>query len=129
MMDTVKDCMTPVVLSATLDYSMEEIEQLMDRHKLHFLPIIDSALECVGVISATDLIHWHNIKQDTSQVPAWVFCSQPAIKVNPNLLLIDAVKLMLSNDISHLVVSQGDELIGVLSSMDVLEKYVLQRMG
>jgi len=121
--------MTPVVLSATLDYSMEEIEQLMERHKLHFLPIIDSALECVGVISATDLIRWHNIKQDASQVQAWEFCSQPAIKVNPNLLLIDAVKLMLSNDISHLVVSQDDELVGVLSSMDVLEKYVLQRMG
>lgn len=126
-MVTVKDCMTPVVLSATLDYSMEEIEQLMDRHKLHFLPIIDSDLECVGVISVADLIHWHNIKENAGQAKA--FCSQPAIKVNPNLLLIDAVKLMLSNDISHLVVSQGDELVGVLSPRDVFEKYVLQRMG
>jgi len=103
-MNTVEDLMTPVVICGLLDYSLEEIEWLMDHHKLHFLPIIDASSQCVCVVSSSDLVHWHNIKQEMSDSQAWEVCSKPVIEVSPDLPLMEAVELMVSNNIQHLVV-------------------------
>jgi CBS domain-containing protein len=42
---------------------------------------------------------------------------------------MEAVKLMVSNNIHHLIVSKNNGLIGIVSSMDILEKYVLKAKG
>ena len=122
----VKAIMTDVVTSIELDYTVEELERIMDLHNIHCLPVIDNVGQCVGVVSTSDLIHWHNIKHRCEEILAWEVCTHQVIEVNPYLPVVEAVNVMVENSIHHLVVSQHNELIGIVSSMDIMAFFVQQ---
>ena len=126
-MITVKDVMTSVVTSATMDCSLDEIEQMMSVRNLQCLPIVDSARNCIGVISSVDILRCHSLRHKLEETQAWEICTQPATMVRPDLALSEAIELMVSNNIHHLIVSVNDEVIGIMSSMDVLAQFVWQR--
>ena len=130
MMTTVENIMSTAVVCAKPGDSVLVLERLMEKMDIQCLPIINNACQCIGVISATELARLHNVKRWVGgEVQASEICSQPVIEVEPNLSIMEAVKLMLSNNIHHLIVSENDQLIGILSSMDILEKYVLKKSG
>lgn len=49
--------MTEPVISATPDTGVLKLVQLLSKHSLHQLPIVDDTHQVVGIISQTDLIH------------------------------------------------------------------------
>ena len=124
MTTTVNTIMTDVVIAIELDYTIAEVERIMDSRKIHYLPVIDNSGQCVGVVSHSDLIHWHHIKHRCETIQAWEICTHQVIEVSPYLSVAKAIKLMVDNSIHHLVVTQGKELIGIVSSMDIMVFFV-----
>ncbi len=126
MTTTVESIMTRAVVCAKSDDSVQVVERLMEKTSIHWLPVVDDAYQCIGVISATDLVRLNNTKGWVGcEIRAWEICSQPVIKVKPNLSIMEAVRLMVLNNIHHLIVSENNWIIGTVSSMDILEKHVL----
>tara|TARA_A100001391_G_scaffold205146_1_gene203768 strand:+ start:3408 stop:3815 length:408 start_codon:yes stop_codon:yes gene_type:complete len=122
---TVEEIMTTAVVCAKTDYSVKELMEIMDREELHCMPIIDCEGFCVGIVSGADLIRWHKIRKRSTEVYAHEILSHPVITVSPQIELKDAVKLMISNNIHHLLVMESGELIGIVSVMDVLKHFIL----
>ncbi len=51
----VKDTMTPELIYCFDDQSLEEAAQLMERHQIRRLPILDRSHDLVGIVSLGDL--------------------------------------------------------------------------
>tara|TARA_R100001480_G_scaffold136521_1_gene133626 strand:+ start:285 stop:683 length:399 start_codon:yes stop_codon:yes gene_type:complete len=121
---TVKNIMTEIVVCAKSDYSVRELMRIMDKENIHCVPIIDTRGHCIGIVSGADLIRWHKTQKRSDDVYAHEVLSHPVTTVAPEVTLLGAVKLMVSKNIHHLVVLNKQELIGIVSVMDVLEHFV-----
>jgi CBS domain-containing protein len=114
----------PIVIRA--DASLTEAAEVMDRHHVHGLPVVDATGALVGVLSQTDL----NRARTTEYL--WVnwpglavrhLMTSPAITIHRSTPLIVAARKMEQHGIHRLVVVEdGDEAtpIGVLSMTDLI---------
>ncbi|HDY81700.1 MAG TPA: CBS domain-containing protein [Halieaceae bacterium] len=120
----VKDIMTSTVTCGKSDYSPRQLESIMDKHKLRCLPIIDNKGRCTGVVNTTDLLHWHLVQKRASHTHAAQVLTQPVIAVSPGISLVEAVELMVSKQKYHLIVLEKGDLVGIVSVMDILERFL-----
>ena len=114
----------PILIRA--DASLTEATEVMDRHHVHGLPVVDAAGALVGVLSQTDL----NRARSTEYL--WVnwpglavrhLMTSPAITIHRSTPLIVAARKMEQHQIHRLVVVEdGDETtpVGVLSMTDLI---------
>ena len=123
---TVKDKMSRVVISVSMTFTLDQVEKMMIKHNLHFLPVVDNTDQCFGVISNTDLSRWHGFKLDFNKKQVWEVCTLPVIEVSPHLSIIEAAELMVANTVHHLVVTQKNVVTGILSSIDIVHCFILE---
>jgi CBS domain-containing protein len=114
----------PILIRA--DASLTDAADLMDRHHVHGLPVVDHTGALVGVLSQTDL----NRARSTEYL--WVnwpglavrhLMTSPAVTIHRSTPLIVAARKMEQHQIHRLVVVEdGDETqpIGVLSMTDLI---------
>lgn len=76
---TVKECMTTPCISVTPETSLEECCQLMERHQLRRITVVDSGGACCGIVAQADIAK-HASSQDTATVVRQV--SQPDEEVS-----------------------------------------------
>ena len=122
----IEDIMTKTVVCGQMTDTVEAIEKIMDENGVRYLPIIDNAAQCVGTVSALGMVRVHDLQRSmTNELQAWQICSEPVVEVSPYQPVLDAIKLMVKEKVHHLVVVGNEGVMGVVSSVDVLEKYVL----
>lgn len=102
-MDLVKHIMSNAVTTVSLSFGLDHLEKLMVKHNISCLPVIDNEGRCFGVISSADLIYWHSRDFEFENMSAWEVCTQQVIEVDPEMTVIKAADLMLSNDVHHLI--------------------------
>jgi CBS domain-containing protein len=114
----------PIVIHA--DASLSEATEVMDRNRVHGLPVVDHSGALVGVLSQTDL----NRARATEYL--WVnwpglavrhLMTSPAVTIHRSTPLIVAARKMETLGIHRLVVVEdGDETtpVGVLSMTDLI---------
>ncbi|PCI68766.1 MAG: hypothetical protein COB26_07375 [Piscirickettsiaceae bacterium] len=122
----IEDIMTTTVVCGQMTDTIKRLEQIMRKEGVRYLPIVDNAAQCVGTVSALDLVRVHDLQRSmTNELQAWQICSEPVVEVSPYQPVIEAVKLMVKEKAHHLVVVGDEGVMGVVSSVDILEKYVL----
>lgn len=126
MQTTVKDEMSRLTTSIPMSSTLDQAEKIMASHNLHCLPVFDNANQCFGVISNIDLTRWRDFKLNFRKRQVWEVCTLPVIEVSQNLSVIEAAELMVANTVHHLIVSQENVVIGILSSMDVIRLFILE---
>lgn len=146
----VRDVMVTDVQCCSPDDTLRDALDIMLEQGLTTLPVVDPAQNCLGVIAAVDLLAPsdedeldEDVRRLTTQsgdengyvaetvqtrgLAAHVvedFMSSRVIAVAPDTELHNAAGVMLKNQIHHLVVIDAqDKLIGILSTMDILEVY------
>lgn len=97
----------PKVISS--ETSVEEAAELMDRHKVSGLPVVDGN-DLVGFISQNELI---DLCTKFTTIPIEI--SPVKMEVSPEDRLIHARKLMFENKFGSLLVIEGGEVVGVVS--------------
>jgi CBS domain-containing protein len=55
---TAEDLMSRGVVTIPQESSLREAAQLLFKHHIGGAPVVDTAGRCVGVLSATDVVHW-----------------------------------------------------------------------
>lgn len=114
----------PIVIRA--DATLTEAAQLMDRHHVHGLPVVDASGSLVGVLSQTDLARARATEYLWSNWPGLVvrhLMTSPAITIHRSTGLDVAARKMERNRIHRLVVVDDDDAsipIGVLSTTDLI---------
>ncbi len=114
----------PIVVRA--DATLTEAAELMDRHHVHGLPVVDHSGSLVGVLSQTDLNRARSTEYLWANWPGLAvrhLMTAPAITVHRSTPLVIAARKMERHHIHRLVVvDDGDETvpIGLLSMTDLI---------
>ncbi len=135
----VKDVMTKDVLVVFEQTPFKEIAELIQRHHVSAVPVLDHRRP-VGVVSAADLL----LKADHGRrgwLPVWLgatlreerkargvcardLMTSPVIVVEPEATISDAADLMLHHHVKRLpVVDASGKLVGIVSRSDLLKVF------
>jgi CBS domain-containing protein len=113
----------PVIVS--LDASLHEVADLLDRYDISGLPVVDENGALVGVISQMDLLRARAAEDLWNRWPrltARDLMSSPALTVTPRTSAFEAATRLEAHHIHRLVVVADDEVtpVGLLSSTDLV---------
>lgn len=129
---TVGEVMTRGLVTVRASARLYEAAQLMDAHKVHGLPVVDSTGAVVGVLSQTDLLRarvvehlWTNLRG----LAVRHVMTAPPITVSVHAPLDDAAELMEQRRVHRLVVvgSDGTTPVGILSVSDLVHVMAADR--
>jgi len=112
------------IITVKLNDTVETVEKVLDSHQLSCVPVINTEGECFGVISAPDLVHFHNARKNPIAERAWEMCTHKIIEVSADISVKEAAELMVKNNIHHLVVIEDGSIKGIVSSIDIIRGYV-----
>lgn len=110
--------------------SLEDASILVKKKKIDHLPVIDQQGKLVGILSDRDLKqYWaspatslstHELNYLLQQVIVEMIMITPVITIAPNTTIERAALIMQENDINALPVMENDELVGIITSTDVM---------
>jgi acetoin utilization protein AcuB len=130
----VNKIMTIEVITIGMDDTLEQIQNLFEKHKFHHLLITEDE-ELIGIISDRDVLkeispYLNTLSEDTRsretlKKKAHQIMTRQPITVEPDTFVDDAANIMLKKNISCLpVVSPSGNIQGILSWRDILKFYI-----
>ncbi|MFE3644406.1 CBS domain-containing protein [Streptomyces sp. NPDC059169] len=143
----VGEVMTPDVVQACQETPLKDVAQLLARHRISGLPVVDADDKVLGVISETDLVRRQTAGARRAQgirsrlpalrrkarvtaakaraMTAAQLMSTPAITVHPEQRVADAARVMERHQIERLpVVDEEDRLVGIATRRDLLRVFL-----
>jgi len=127
----VRDLMSSKVISAHVGTPVEVAYQLMRDGGFRHLPVLSTKGKLVGILSERDLRGVGAIFKDAnsgidefllteSTTVEKIMVANP-ITVSPDASVSTAAKIIRDKRIGALIVAEGDEMVGILSYVDVLD--------
>jgi len=111
----VKDCMQSDVVYVSVPGTRDDVLQIMAEKQISGVPVVKKGTKTlVGIVTRTDLLK----KADENQL-AMLMVRDP-ITVSPRTDLRSATKIMIDRNFRRLPVVEKDELVGLLSILDIL---------
>ena len=123
MNETIAALMTRQVRTIEMDDTVERVEAVLTEQALSWAPVIDPAGVVVGVISRADLLQFHAHARDPKAVCAWQLCTYKPVSVDESTPAGEVARTMVDRHIHHVVVTSGQRLVGVVSSLDFVRAY------
>ena len=124
MSQAISSLMQQRVCSVGLDETVQAVEAQMAAKSLSWVPVLESNGVVLGIISASDLLRFHADKKDPSKVCAWQLCTYKPITVRADATVGEVARLMVEKSIHHVVVTEGADIQGVLSSLDFVRTFI-----
>lgn len=136
---TVKEWMTPTVISVSPKASIGSSHQIMKEHGVRRLPVVEDG-HLVGIITigdvreaspsdATTLSIWE-LNYLWDQLVVEKIMTPNVITIEQNRPILDAAQIMLDQKISGLpVVDANGELVGMLTESDIFRLLVQSRIS
>ena len=124
MNEAVSTLMTRRVFSVDMDDTIAQVEELLSRERLTWVPVLERKQIIVGVISTADLLQFHAERRDPLAVPAWQICTYKPITVDQATPLVEVARAMVGQGIHHVVVTDCGDIVGVVSSLDFVRAFV-----
>ena len=148
----VKDVMNPDIMTVTDDMTTEDLARYLTEREISGAPVVDSQGHLIGVVSMTDIgrqmaepsdfavSRQSDFYQDTAdEMPLEGFgeryVEERAVRVRDVMTplvhqvpataaVVDAARIMIEHHIHRLVVTDGKEPVGIITSMDLLRVVV-----
>jgi CBS domain-containing protein len=123
------DVMVKDVITVSESTPLKEVARLFGEKKITGAPVVNAQGELVGVISETDII------RKTTSIGAWSpslagqIMTKPVVTVSPNDTLQRVSELMYNRRIHRVVVAEGREIVGIITTMDILRAIATQAVG
>jgi CBS domain-containing protein len=112
----VQDLMSKSVVTAQPHQTVATIREKMAKHKLNSIPVVSTDKEPIGVVSASDIIDVEKAGMPISNIMTDKVYTVPAYDE-----ISVAARIMRNHKIHHLMVTDEKELIGIISSFDLLK--------
>ena len=111
----VADLMVKNVITAQKHHTIDHIRKLMQNNSIHAVPIVDSENIPVGIVTSMDLSD--ELKPTT---PVSNVMTERVYRIPQYNGVHQAARLMRNHKIHHVLVTHEQELVGILSSFDLL---------
>ena len=127
--------MTPSPITVTLETSVAEAADIMQRKNIRHLLVTDQQNRLHGILSDRDLRSaWpssvarsgerQRVEEQVNNTPVRVVMTRDCLTLNPNATLDDALLLFQSRKIGALpVVNDEDTVVGIFTTADLMNAY------
>jgi CBS domain-containing protein len=112
---TVFDAMRTGVVSCAADVPARTVGEVMATHRIH--SVVVERADAWGVVSDMDLLR--GARAGIDELTAGDIAVTEPVTVAPSLALDEAVRLMAEHDVAHLIVADGGQPVGILSTLDI----------
>jgi acetoin utilization protein AcuB len=120
----VHDHMTPRPITLRPETDFKSALQLMQQHKIHHLPVLDSAERLVGIVAERDLL-FAALRFLGSSVDVDQVMHRDVVTAAPDMPVADAASLMVTHSIGGLpVVDASGNVVGVITESDIFRAFV-----
>ena len=117
----VGDWMSTKVITIDINDRISKVEQLFDTHNIHHLVVVESG-KLAGIISTEDLLKAYQSEDKKLTIVSEIMTANPmTIEQDDNLGL--AADIILANRFHALPVVDGLELVGIITSHDLIRCY------
>ena len=145
-MTKARDLMSREVLTASPETSITETAQLLLRHHINGMPVVDEENRLVGIICQSDVIaqqkklplptvftlfdgiiplsSMSHLEQEVQKMAATTVeqaMTPDPVSVTPDTDLEDMAEIMVRRNYHTLPVVEGDKLVGIIGKEDVLK--------
>ena len=110
----VGDLMTEHVVFAQPHHTVSRVREMMDRNKVHAIPVVNEAEEPTGIVSAADLL------EQKDGTPVSSIMTEKVYTVSKQDGTHIAARVMRNHRIRHVVVTDEQKVVGILSAFDLL---------
>jgi CBS domain-containing protein len=123
-----KDIMTTDTTSVKETTSILEAVELMAKHDISGMPVIEDDNTLVGVLSEKDvIILFHNNEEDEKKTVA-DFMTQPPIYFDAEDSVKDVCDFLMKNIFRRVPIAVKGKLVGIISVRDVLESALKKKL-
>ncbi|MGZ4969700.1 MAG: CBS domain-containing protein [Methylobacter sp.] len=112
------------VTTVDINDTIEKVEKIMSSHKSSCVLVFDSNQGCFGVISYPDIAHFHEKGKNPKVERAWELCTHKVVEVSVDTSVKENAKLMLKNNIHHIVITENKTIKGIVSASDFIGEYL-----
>lgn len=112
------DIMSYPVVTVGADTKIEEVSMILRNMSCTGMPVVDDDDHIVGVISRRDFKKIRQAKH--MQAPVKAFMNRKVVVIDHDKSAIEAVRLMIRNDIGRIPVMKDDKIIGIITRSDVM---------
>lgn len=130
----VERIMTRDVLHVAPDATFAQVSEIMRLKKVRHLPVVEADGRLVGIISHRDVqraqpstittLDVGEVKYLLSKVSAADIMHKKVITCAPSTLIEEAARLMRPNKLGCLPVVENDRLVGIITSVDLLDFFL-----
>lgn len=123
------DVMIKDVITVTDSTPLKDVARMFIEKRITGAPVVNADGELVGVISETDIVRKTNNIGAWSPSTAGQIMTKPAVTVAPNETLQRVCEMMYNRRIHRVVVAEGRQIRGILTTMDILRAIALHLKG
>ncbi len=112
----VKDLMVSPVITSVPHKSAGHVKDIMYKNRIKAVPIVNADNEPVGIITSSDLL-----KTDSEGTPVKNIMTDKVFTIPQYSPVQDAARMMRKRHIHHIIVTHEQQVIGIISSFDLLK--------
>jgi len=113
---SVSDVMVPRVFVVMPDDKVSYVREVMIGQKIHAVPVFDEEDRPLGIVTAADLLDAPHDEMEVADI-----MTREIFTVPEQDSVGEAARIMRSRRLHHLLVTSEDEIVGILSSFDLLK--------
>jgi CBS domain-containing protein len=118
-MDTIRSQMTTPVISIYSEATAQEAAQMMKEKEIGSL-LVKGCQGYVGILAERDLVHkLVSEGLDPKTTPLSAIMEESILSTDQEASISEAIVLMQEYKISHLAVTENDDIVGILSVKDL----------
>ena len=108
--------MSGEIISILENHSVDAAEGLMKANRIRHLPVVNEANELSGILSIKDFCKVRDKKERVKNI-----MTTPVRVVAKNANIKSVIETMLINKISSILVSNGGNIVGIVTTEDLLK--------
>ena len=120
-----KDIMVKDVITVKTDTPILEAMELVAKHDISGLPVVDADMNLLGIVSEKDMINALYSLGEQQEKTVSDFMTQPALFFDEKESLLDVCDFLKKNVFRRVPITSKGKLVGIISIRDVVE-YVLR---